>query len=200
MGEIQDTVRFHFQLDEEQLPTKLLQKYINNEHNRVVTMLRAYQKNTGDVSLTSGAYSLSGISDFYLFRWVEYDGAKLVRFPYENSRKAFTSDDIDYLKFYYIKDNAGTKTLNVIAGDDETVDIYYWAYPAALSTYSSTINLADEHSDVLVDRVCMQLAKSKAPQLYRQYAASYRDNFMDAKKYYIKKNTTNRGYVVPVDY
>lgn len=197
--EVVETIRFHFPLSEKELPQTILLKYINNANKFVVTQLNALPKYETDQALTSGALSLTDTySDFYRLRYPVYSGKKLVKMVYDNIRQIPTVYD-DELRYYYIRENDGDVSINVVNGDDENIDVYYYAYPAT-QTITGSIGVDDEHTDVVVDKVCMNLAKSKAPNLFKQYAASYRQNFLDAKKHYIKKNDSNRGYVVPMHY
>jgi len=202
-GEVRDQIRsIHFpSLSEIELPTKLLNKMIENSLKKIVTQCHTNGKIDTTPTLTSGVLALDSIADFFQLRYLEYDGAKLRRIPYENWNKMPTASSVDGLKYYYEQFNGSDLDITVINGDDETITVAYWAYPTAIASDATAITeIEEQFTDTLVDKVCWDLAKSRAPRIARQYLMSYRENILELRKYYIKKFQSNRGYVVPMDY
>ena len=180
---------------EKELPTPLLNKLIWKAYVRAVTLGHVYGLNT-DVSLSSGSYDMANIADFYEPRWFEYSTTgKLKKIGYEHIQTVPTAIN-DSLYYYYQKG----KTLYVVNGDDETITVYYWAYPPALTNDTTSFVLDDQFSGVITARVNWQIAQGKDPKRVPGYIASYNQEFADMKQYYIKKYTTGRGYVMPMDY
>jgi len=197
--ELREEIRMiHFpDIPEEKLLTPLLDKLILKAYERTVTMGMTYPQNT-DKALVDGSYDMSQITDFWEPRWYEYNGNKLVKMEYENiSQVPVVYSSESDRRYYYQKD----KTLYMINGTTETVSIFYWAKPPVPANDTTEfVALEDTFSPVIVSRVCWQLAQGLKPKLVTGYIAGYNEEFKKLREYYIKKHSTNRGYVTPVDF
>jgi hypothetical protein len=179
----------------EKLPIALINSQILKAYKRAVTMGMTYPQ-METITLVSGTYDLANITDFYEPRWYEYSGDKLRKMQYEHISSVPTVTN-DTPRYYYQKD----KNFYVVNGDVEDIDVYYWAYPPAITSDTATLTaLSDEFSGVITSRVSWIISQGMNPKAVSGYIASYNEEFKVMKQFYIKKHQTGRGYVMPMDY
>lgn len=221
---IRETVKMHLSLIPgaiSKFSDSFLNKLIEKEHTDVILKSRALFKSTDvspmaleqltteqlevieteagigiDVNVLTEYVNLSDVSDLYEIKTVRIDGKAIPLLKYENLDDISTLTEQTSDKYYYISANY----MFFINTNNADATLYYLAKPAAITSDTAVLELADEFEDAVVYGVLKRLSSSIKEINYNIVFREYAEALSFAKKHYRKKAVDEVGQVIPNDF